>query len=151
MFQDSTWVLVEEADQFLAAAGLLQLADGFGFDLTNTLAGYLKNVTDFFKRVAVAITEAVTKLDDLAFAIAQRLQDILNTTFEHFLRRTDRWAFGFTVRQKIAEVAVFAVADRTIKADRIATHRQYAACFFDSCFAAASNFFESRFATEFLK
>src|SRR5690606_28018375 len=47
--------LVEETGQLLAAAGLLQLADGLGFDLANTFAGHFENVTDFFQRVAVAV------------------------------------------------------------------------------------------------
>lgn len=46
---------VQEADQFLAAAGLLQLADRLGFDLTDTLARDLEDVSDLFQGVAVAI------------------------------------------------------------------------------------------------
>src|SRR5215213_4493809 len=35
--------LIEEAYELLAAAGLLELADGFGFDLANAFAGDLED------------------------------------------------------------------------------------------------------------
>src|SRR5690242_13656476 len=42
--------LVEEPDQLLAAARLLQLAHSLGLDLANSLAGHFENVTDFLER-----------------------------------------------------------------------------------------------------
>ena len=36
---------VEESDEFLAATGLLQLANGFGFNLTNSFASHFEDVT----------------------------------------------------------------------------------------------------------
>ena len=53
---------------------LLELADGFGFDLADTLAGHFEDVAHFFERVAVTVAQAVAELDDFAFAIAQRLE-----------------------------------------------------------------------------
>src|SRR5262245_20833714 len=58
--------LIQKAHQLLAATRLLQLADGFGFDLADALAGDLEDVADFFQRVAVAVAQAVAQLDDLA-------------------------------------------------------------------------------------
>ena len=110
---------------------MLQLADGLGFDLADALAGDLEDVADFFQRVAVAVAQAVAELDDLAFAVAERLEHLGDPAAEHFLRGADGRAFGRAVGQQVAEVAVFAVADRPVEADRVAAHRQHAAGFVD--------------------
>ncbi len=39
--------LVQEADEVLAAARLLQLSNRFGFDLADPLASYFEDVPDF--------------------------------------------------------------------------------------------------------
>lgn len=48
--------LVEESNQLLAAARLLQLANCFGFDLTDTFTGNFKNMANFFQSIAVTVT-----------------------------------------------------------------------------------------------
>ena len=45
--------------------------------------------------------------------------------------------------KQVAKMAVFAVADGTIEADRVTAHRQHAASFIDRRFATASDFFET--------
>ena len=70
---EGTNVLIEEPNQLLAAAGLLQLANSLRLDLADALARDLEYVADFFQRVAVAVAQAVAELDDLALAVAQRL------------------------------------------------------------------------------
>ena len=129
----------------------MQLANGLGFDLSNSLTGYFEDVSDFFKRVTVAITKPVSELDDFSLAIAQRFEYILDSAAKHFLRRTDRWTLGFTVWQQITEVTVFAVSDRTIKTDRVPAHCQDSTSFVDRCFATTGNFFERWLAAKLLK
>src|ERR1041384_4818050 len=99
--------LVEEADELLAAGGLLALADGFGFDLANAFAGDLEDVADFFEGVAVAVAEAVAELDDLALAVAQGLEDLVDPAAEHLLAGAGGGAFGRAVGEEIAKMAVF--------------------------------------------
>ena len=91
-------------------------ANGFGLDLSNAFAGHFENVTDLFERVAVSVTEPVTKLDDLAFAVGQRFQHVADSIAKHFLGRADLGAFGSSVGQQVTELAVFAVADRPVQA-----------------------------------
>ncbi len=62
-------LLVEEADEILAATGLLELAYRFGFDLANTLPGHFEDMAHFLQRVAVAVAQTISQLDDLAFAV----------------------------------------------------------------------------------
>ena len=61
-FQPEHLELVQETNQLLRATWLLQFANGLGFDLTNTLAGHFKDVADFFKRIAITVTQTVTQL-----------------------------------------------------------------------------------------
>ena len=59
---------------------MLELSDGFGFDLSDALAGDFEDAADLFERVGVAVADAVTQsrrgrltvLDDLALAVRQR-------------------------------------------------------------------------------
>src|SRR5690242_9055011 len=118
--------LVEEPNQFATAARLLQLANCLRLDLANALPGNLENMTDFFQRVAVTVAQAVTQLDDLAFTIAERLKDLRDLAAKHFLGSANRRAFSARIGEQVAEVAVFAVADGAIEADRVAAHCQHA-------------------------
>ena len=60
----------------------------------------------------------------------------------------DGRAFGARVGQQIAEVAVFAVADRPVEADRVAAHRQHAPGFFDRVLGGSGRLFDRRLAAE---
>src|ERR1700722_16735049 len=107
---------IQETDQLLAAAGLLQLADRLGFDLANTFTRHFENVTNFLKRIAVAVAQSVAELDNFAFAIAEGLEDLGNPAAKHLLRCTDRGIFGTRVGKQIAEMAILAIADRPVEA-----------------------------------
>jgi hypothetical protein len=71
--------LIQETYEFLAATGLLQLANCLSLDLANSLARNLENVTDFFERIAITVAESVTELDNLAFTVTQRLEYTIDT------------------------------------------------------------------------
>ena len=55
-------LLVEEADQLLASAGLLEFSDGFGLNLANTFPGHPEDMADLFQGVAISVAQAVPKL-----------------------------------------------------------------------------------------
>src|SRR5215470_7563403 len=65
--------VIEERPQPVAAAGMAQLAQSFGFDLPDALAGDGKVLTHFFERVLAAVVEAKAHFDDLLFARSERL------------------------------------------------------------------------------
>ena len=115
--------LVQEADEVLAAAGLLQLADCFRLNLANAFASHFEDVADFFQCVAVTITQTIAQFDDLAFAVAQRLEDVSKAVAEHLLASANGWAFSGSVRQQVTELAVFAVALIDLKLGPIQTNR----------------------------
>ena len=98
---------------------MLQLADGLGLDLADALAGDLEDPADLFERVGVAVADAVAQLDDLALAVGQRLEHLLDLVLEHLLRGGADRALGRLVLDEVAEVAVLALADRAVEADRV--------------------------------
>src|SRR4051794_28796359 len=61
---------------------VLQLADCLGFNLTHALARHFEDAAHFFQCVGVAVADAVAQLDDLAFAIGQRLEHLLDLVLE---------------------------------------------------------------------
>ena len=76
----------QKALELSCSDGMLELADRFGFDLADSLAGHFENAADLFERVGVAVADAVAKLDDFAFAVSQCLENLLDLVLEHFLR-----------------------------------------------------------------
>src|SRR5262245_43711705 len=145
------WRLIEEAHQLLAAAGLLELADGFGFDLADAFPRDLEDVADFFQRVAVAVAQAVPQLDDLPLAVAQGLEHLVDTVPQHLLRRAGGRALGGAVGKEVAKMAVLAVADGPIETDRVTAHCQYAAGLIDGRPRLAGSFLQGRLAAELLQ
>ena len=143
--------LVEEADEVLAAAGLLQLADGLGLDLADTFAGHLEDVAHLFQGVAVAVAQAVAELDNLPLAVAERLEHLGDSRAKHLLGRADSRAAGAAVGQQIAEMAVLAVAHRPVEADRVAAHGQHAPRLVDAGFAGPGGLFDGRLASQLLQ
>ena len=91
-------------------------------DLAHALASDLEDATDFLERVSVPVADAVAELDDLALAIAEALEHFGNSPAKHFLSGANGRVLGPAVGQQIAKVAVFAIADRPIEANRVATH-----------------------------
>src|SRR5690606_1585028 len=63
------WIAVHECGESLATDGVLKLADGFGFDLSDALAGDFEDAADFFEGVGVSIADAVAEFEDFALAV----------------------------------------------------------------------------------
>src|SRR5262245_1314579 len=143
--------LIQKAHQLLAAAGLLELHHGFGFDLADAFPRDLEDVSDFFQRVAVAVAQAVPQLDDLPLAVTEGLEHLVDAVSQHLLRRAGSRALGGAVGKEVAKVAVLTVADGPIETDRITAHRQNAAGFIDRRSRLAGGFFERRLAAELLQ
>ena len=57
----------------MAAAGVAQFAEGFGFDLANAFAGDGEMLAHFFERVLATVLQAEAHLDDFFLARAESL------------------------------------------------------------------------------
>ena len=65
---------VEEAPEFAAAAGVFQLAQGLGLDLTDALAGYRELLADLFERMVGVHADAEAHAQHALLARRQRGQ-----------------------------------------------------------------------------
>ena len=105
----------------------------------------------FFQRVAVAIAQSITQFNNFSLTIAQRLEHLGNAVAQHFLRGTNSRVFSAGVGKQVTEVAVFTVAHRSIKANRIATHGRYPSRLVDRRTGPSGNLFNRWLATVFLQ
>src|SRR5206468_5287385 len=105
--------------ELATAHRMLKLADRLGLDLADALAGDLENPSYLFKSVCVSVAQAVAKLDNLALAVSQGLEHLLDLVLEHLLGGGADGRFGAVILDEVAEVTVFAFADRPVQADRM--------------------------------
>src|SRR5262249_59779984 len=69
---------VEEALELATSHRMLELAYRLGFDLADAFAGHLEDAAHFFQRVRVAVAQAVPQFNDLALAVRQGFQHLVN-------------------------------------------------------------------------
>src|SRR5512143_3116701 len=110
-------MVVGEALELAAAAGVLELAQGLGLDLADALARHLELLADLLERVLVAVAQAEAHLEDPALALRERLEGLLDLLLEVDVddrvgRRGDE-----LVLDEVAEVAVLLLADRRLERD----------------------------------
>src|SRR6478609_8543973 len=77
----------EESFQLPRPYRVLKFPDGFGLDLADAFTRHLEDAADFFEGICVPVANAVAELDDLALAVGQRLEHLLDLVLEHLLGR----------------------------------------------------------------
>src|SRR5689334_8720246 len=95
---------------------MLQLADGFGFDLPHALPGDFENPAHFLQRVGIAVAQAVPQADDLALAMGERFEQTFDFFTQQLIRRRLERALRSTVFDELPKTTIFAFADRSVKA-----------------------------------
>src|SRR5207302_2450800 len=98
----------EEPLELSASHRMLEFPDGLGLDLADPLARDLEDPADLLEGVGVAVPEPVAELDDLALAIGQGLEDLVDLLLEHLLGGGVDRALGGFILDEVAEVAVLA-------------------------------------------
>src|ERR1700686_693013 len=73
---------LEKCPELAAARRMPELAQRFGFNLTDALAGDGEALADLFERVLAAVPDTEPHLDHLLFARRERLEDGLGLLFE---------------------------------------------------------------------
>src|SRR5262245_29291077 len=142
---------VEEAFELPAPDRMLQLAHRLRLDLANALARHLEDAAHLFQRVRVTVAQAVTQLDDLALAIRQGLEHLIDLVLEHLLRGRLHRRFGGVVFDEIAEIAVLALADGTIETDRRPAALEDATRLLDTDVGRPRRFLDGRLAAHLLQ
>src|SRR5579884_1048507 len=111
--------LVQVVLQLAAAAWMAQLAQSFGLDLADALAGDVELLAHLFQRAAAPIVQAEAQLQHFALALGQAIQHILNLLFEQLMARGFRRGQSCVVLDEVAEMTVFFLANRRLQADRL--------------------------------
>src|SRR5690348_6624539 len=140
----------QEAFELSGADGVLEFADGFGFDLADALAGDLEDAADFFERVGVPVADAVAQLDDLALAVGEGLEDLLDLVLEHLLRGALDGIVGLLILDEVAEIGILGFADGTIQRDWVAADFEHAAGLADRHLGALGDLLDGRLAPKLL-
>src|SRR5689334_12545466 len=110
---------------------MLQLADGFGLNLPDTLASDLENAADLFEGVGVAVLEAIPQPNDLSLAPGECLQQVVDLLPQDALIGTvDRIVAGL-VLEELAKARILTVTHRPVETHRMAADVEHATDFLD--------------------
>src|SRR5579872_2702959 len=142
--------VLDETAQVVAAGVVLQLAQSFRFDLADALARDLEDSPRLFERITIAVSQAVTQLDDLALAIREALENVVDLVFEQLVHRRFRRRVLGAVFEEVAERAVFALSHGRVEADGVLPGLHDALRFFEREPDGAGQLFHCRLAPLFL-
>jgi hypothetical protein len=130
---------------------VLHLADGLRLDLANPLARHLEDFAHLFERICVSVADAVAQPDNLALTVRERIENALNLVPQHLLRRRHHRRIHVVVLDKVAEVAVVAVADRPVKTNRVLGNLQDPSGLFDAHTCFGCDFLHHRLSAKLLR
>ena len=130
---------------------MLQLADGLVLHLAHALARDLEDAAHFLEGVGVAVADAVAELQDLALAVGEGAQDVVDPLAQELAGGGLVRAGLALVLDEVAEVAVLALADRAVERDRVTAHLHDAAGLLDRHLRAERDLLDRRLATQFLQ
>lgn len=84
--------------QIARARRMAQLAEGFGFDLTDAFACHVEYLADFLQRLAISPVKAEPQFDNRPFTFGKRGQRFLNVLahsgYDNLLLGVGRFAVG---------------------------------------------------------
>ena len=110
---------VEEIPKFLAAGGVTELPQGFGFDLANSLPGDVELLADLLQGVGLAIGEAEAHPQDLLLPGGQGGEHLLQLFPQKGIAGGLGGLGRLLVLDKVAQMAVLLLADRGLQRDRL--------------------------------
>src|SRR5437870_11504805 len=112
----------KESLQLSNSSWMPHFAQGFCFNLADSLAGNLELPAYFFQGSTVSIDQAKSLLEHLPFPIGQRLQHVL----DFFLQQNDgshiARVFGASVLDKVAEICFFDLTHWRLERDWLLRH-----------------------------
>ena len=94
----------EERFQAIAAAGVTQFAQGFGFDLANAFAGDIEVLSDFFQRVFTAVFQSKAQAENFLFARGEAFQNLRSLFLKIQGGHAGRRGRGHMIDDEIAQV-----------------------------------------------
>src|SRR5688572_3305469 len=94
------------------ARRVTQLAEALGFDLADAFAGDLELLADFFQGAGIAIHQAEAEFENLALALGEAAEDILELAFEEAVAGHVHRILSLLVFDEVAKVGFVTVAHR---------------------------------------
>ena len=67
---------------------MMQLAEGLCLDLTDTLTGDIKLLSDFLERSCASVVQTETQTDNLLFTFRQRVENLIELLGQHHIFRS---------------------------------------------------------------
>src|SRR5690554_5067150 len=144
-------LVVNKAAQVIGAGRVAQFAQGLGFDLTDTLPGYVELFADFFQGVVGVHFNTETHAQYFRFASGQAGQHGAGCLAQAFSRGGIHRRQGLDIFDEIAQMAVFIVANRGFHGDRLFGDLQYLADLVFRHFHALAKLFRRGLAAHFLQ
>ena len=96
---------------------MAQFAQGFGFDLAHAFTRDVELLAHIFQRARDAIFQAKAHDQHFALALIQPFQDFIHVLFEQVAAGAIHWPRHTVIFDKVAQIAVFFVADRRVEAE----------------------------------
>src|SRR5579862_7571667 len=129
---------------------MTQFAQRLGFDLANSLPGYLERLPNLFQRVLRAVFETEAHLDDALFARREGAQHLRGVLLEIDADNGFRGRNCLAVFNEVAEVRIFFFADRSLERDGLLRDLQDLADLGDRDVHATRYLLAGRLAAQFL-
>src|SRR5260370_1446665 len=104
------------------ACRVTQLAQRFGLDLANALAGDVVHLADFFESALVTIHQSETHFENAPLAFSEARQHVAQLFLEQAIAGYIRRIFRRLVLDEIANADVAIITNRRVKRDRLLSH-----------------------------
>src|SRR5579884_1984983 len=105
--------------QLAAAAGMTQLTQSLGLDLTNTFTRYMELLANLLERATAAIVQTKAQLQYFALALGQAIKHILHLLLEQLVAGSVGWSERRVILDEITQVAIIFLANRRLQAYRL--------------------------------
>src|SRR3954471_11955278 len=101
--------------------------EGFGLDLSDALSRDTELTSYFLESAAITINQSKPLLQDLAFALGQRLEHVFNLLLQENDCRHVARVFRAFIFDEISEICFFAFPHGRLQGNRLLRHLEYRA------------------------
>src|SRR5699024_10177256 len=143
--------LIQIILQLAGTAGMTEFSQSLRLNLTDTLTGHIELFSYLFQRTGTAIVQSETQAQHLLLSLGQRAKHLLQLFFQHRKRRGICRNRNIVVLDKIAQMAVFLLADRRFQGNRLLRDLQDLADTLHGHMHFLSDLFRSRFTSKLLQ
>ena len=104
-----------ELFQLLAANGILQFANRFGFNLPHAFTRDFEDPANLFQRVGIAIAQTIPQPNDLSFAVRQRFQQLVDLVTQNAVGGRSHRIIRLRIFDELTKAAILTVANGPVQ------------------------------------